>query len=97
MELVLPTSASVEKNKEKPIARVDIDENGIIYVDGNEVSDSQAVTDLLLVKLDKTLSDKQRHVQLKCHMALGKGQFEPVLQAIAEAGGIIDAVGEKNE
>jgi biopolymer transport protein ExbD len=97
VELTLPTSPSVDKNKEKPIARVDIDESGVIYVDGEPVSDSQAVTDLLMVKLKDTLSDKQRHVQLKCHSALGKNQFEPVLQAIAEAGGIIDAVGEKNE
>ena len=97
VELLLPTSPNVEKNKEKPIARVDIDESGVIYVDGTTVSDSQSVTDLLLVKLKDTLSDKQRHVQFKCDAALGKSQFQPVLQAIAEAGGIIDAVGEKSE
>lgn len=97
VDLLLPTSPEVEKNKEKPIARVDIDKEAVIYVDGNAVSDSQAVTDLLLVKLEKTLSDKQRHVQFKCDSALSKSVFEPVLQAIAEAGGIIDAVGEKSE
>ena len=47
--------------------------------------------------LAKTVSDDQRHVQFKCDAALPKEQFEPVLKAIAEAGGIIDAVGEKNE
>ena len=95
IEWTPPKSEDIEKNKEKPIARVDIDEAGIIYVDGTPVSDSQAVTDILMPKLDGTLSDKQRHVQFKCDSNLGKSQFEPVLQAIAEAGGIIDAVGEK--
>jgi len=95
--LELPKSADVEQNKEKPVARVVIDEGGIIYVDASPVSDAQSVTDLLEVKLKDTLSDKQRHVQFKCDAAIGKIQFQPVLQAIAQAGGIIDAVGEKSE
>jgi biopolymer transport protein ExbD len=97
LPIASPTSADVEKNKEKPIARVAIDESGLIHVDGTAVSNAESVTDLLVNKLKDTLSDKQRHVQFKCDRAIGKSQFQPVLQAIAEAGGIIAAVGEKSE
>ena len=45
--------------------------------------------------LSKTVSDEQRHVQFKCDASLAKETFEPVLKAIAEGGGIIEAVGEE--
>ena len=35
-----------------------------------------------------------RHVQFKCDAALTKEQFDPVIKAIVEAGGILKAVGE---
>jgi hypothetical protein len=47
--------------------------------------------------LTRTVSDDQRHVQFKCDATLPKESFEPVLQAIAAAGGIIEAVGEEAE
>jgi len=36
-------------------------------------------------------------VQFKCDATLLRETYEPVMQAIAEAGGIIEAVGEKTE
>ena len=45
--------------------------------------------------LTRTIADEQRHVQFKCDASLPKETFEPVLKAIAEGGGIIEAVGEK--
>ena len=44
-----------------------------------------------------TVADEQRHVQFKCDASLPKEVFEPVLKAIAEGGGIIEAVGDKDE
>lgn len=95
-ELMLPKSEHVEKLKGKPIAKVDIDKDGVIYVDSRIVTDAQEVQDILTDKLKDTVSDEQRHIQFKCDMEIGKPVFEPVLQAIAEAGGIIEAVGERN-
>ncbi len=95
--MILPDSAFVEKNKHKPVARVDIDEDGQIYINGDKVKDSGEVEHALAAFLQDTLADDQRHVQFKCDHTLTKGQYEPVLQAIAQAGGIIDAVGEKSE
>lgn len=45
--------------------------------------------------MPNTVTDDQRHVQFKCDSTVTKQQFEPVLKAIAEAGGIIEAVGEE--
>lgn len=95
--MLLPDSAHVDKNKNKPIARIDIDEEGQIYVNGERVKDSGEVEHSLSAFLQDTLADEQRHVQFKCDSTLTKAQYEPVLQAIAQAGGIIDAVGEKSE
>lgn len=95
-ELILPKSEHVEKLEGKPIAKVDIDEDGVIYVDSQIVSDAKEVQDRLTDILKDTVSDEQRHVQFKCDMEIGKQVFEPVLQAIAEAGGIIEAVGKRN-
>jgi hypothetical protein len=61
------------------------------------VKDSGEVEHSLSAFLQDTLADEQRHVQFKCDSTLTKDQYEPVLQAIAQAGGIIDAVGEKSE
>jgi hypothetical protein len=47
--------------------------------------------------LADTVSDEQRHVQFKCDAALPKEQFEPVIKAIVEGGGILEAVGEESE
>jgi biopolymer transport protein ExbD len=95
-ELMLPKSEHVEKLEGKPIAKVDIDKDGVIYVDSEIVSDAKEVQERLTRKLQDTVSDEQRHIQFKCDMEIGKPVFEPVLQAIAEAGGIIEAVGKRN-
>ena len=42
-----------------------------------------------------TVADEQRHVQFKCDANLPKETFEPIIKAIVEAGGILEAVGEK--
>jgi biopolymer transport protein ExbD len=97
LRVVLPHSEYVEKHERSVAARVAIDEDGQIYLDGLAVEDAKAVEWGLAAMLAKTVSDDQRHVQFKCDAALSKEAFEPVLQAIATSGGIIDAVGEKIE
>lgn len=91
----LPFSQYVEKNKTQVVARVAVDENGDIYLDGVNVQSAKDIEWGVRAMLTNTVSDDQRHVQFKCHATLTKEQFEPVIKAIAEAGGIIEAVGEK--
>jgi hypothetical protein len=44
--------------------------------------------------LTNAVTEEQRFVQFKCDAAIPKETFEPVLKAIAEAGGRLKAVGE---
>lgn len=90
----LPTSEHVEKTKAKVVAYVAVDQNGEIHFNGSRVDSAKDVEWGVRALLTNTVSDDQRHVQLKCDKSQPKEVFQPVLQAIAEAGGIIEAVGE---
>jgi biopolymer transport protein ExbD len=79
------------------VARVTIDKTGTIYFDGDRIDNAKDVEWGVRSLLTRTVSDDQRHVQFKCDATLPKESFEPVLQAIAAAGGIIEAVGEEAE
>ena len=97
VQLELPYSEYVEKNESRTAARVAVDADGQIFLDGINVPTAKDIEWGVRAILANTITDDQRHVQFKCDAMLPKEQFEPVLKAIAEAGGIIDAVGEKNE
>ena len=92
-----PVSEHVEKTKAVVVARVDVDEKGEIYFDGARVESAKDVEWGIRALLTSTVSDDQRHVQFRCDKEQPREVFEPVLQAIATAGGIIEAVGEKTE
>ena len=94
LQVTLPLSEHVEKIEKTVAARVAIDEVGAIWLDGAPVDSAKDIEWGVRALLAKTVSDEQRHVQFKCDAGLPKEQFEPVLKAIAEAGGIIEAVGE---
>ena len=91
----LPASRQVKKNEVVVAARVAVDADGSIYFDGDRVDNAKDVEWGVRALLSKTVSDEQRHVQFKCDASLSKETFAPVLKAIAEAGGIIEAVGEE--
>lgn len=97
VQVKLPYSEYVEKNEANIAARVAIDTEGQIYLDGVKVPSAKDIEWGVRAILTNTVTDDQRHVQFKCDASLPKEQFEPVLKAIAEAGGIIDAVGEEFE
>ena len=92
-----PISEHVRKNKLPVAARVVLDKNGTIYFDGDRVDNARDVEWGVRALLTRTVSDDQRHVQFNCDSTLPKESFEPVLQAIASAGGIIEAVGKETE
>jgi biopolymer transport protein ExbD len=95
LSIDLPDSDQVEKIEVTVVARVAIDAEGDIYFDGDQVDSAKDVEWGVRALLTNTVSDEQRHVQFKCDSKLTKATFEPVLKAIAEAGGIIEAVGEE--
>jgi biopolymer transport protein ExbD len=97
LDVVLPISEHVKKIQVTVVARVAVDENGEIYFDGTRVDNAKDVEWGVRALLTNTVSDDQRHVQFKCDSALPKETFEPVIKAIASAGGIIEAVGEKQQ
>jgi biopolymer transport protein ExbD len=92
--VALPFSEHVEKTKATVVARVTIDDTGAIHFDGARVDSAKDVEWGVRALLTNTVSDDQRHVQFKCDKSQPRETFQPVLQAIAEAGGIIEAVGE---
>ncbi|MDG2219737.1 MAG: biopolymer transporter ExbD [Rubripirellula sp.] len=90
----LPRSDQVNKTEVVVVARVAMTADGAIYFDGDRVDNAKDIEWGVRALLSKTVADEQRHVQFKCDAALSKEKFEPVLKAIAEGGGIIEAVGE---
>ena len=90
----LPRSDQVNKTEVVVVARVEMTADGAIYFDGDRVDNAKDIEWGVRALLSKTVADEQRHVQFKCDAALSKEKFEPVLKAIAEGGGIIEAVGE---
>ena len=90
----LPKSVEAKQIKAKIVARVDIDSEGQIYLDGKPVIDAREVGVGLDILLQGTVSDVQRNVRFRCDEAQPKDVYGPVLQAIAEAGGIVNAVGK---
>jgi biopolymer transport protein ExbD len=94
IEVTPPVSEHVGKTKATVAARVAVDKNGEIYLEGERVNDAKDIEWGVRALLDKTISDDQRHVQFKCDAALPKERFEPVIKAIVEGGGILEAVGE---
>lgn len=97
IQVTLPFSEFVEKVKVPVVARVALDEGGDIYFDGARVDSAKDVEWEIKTLLANTVADDQRHVQFKCDKSQPKEVFEPVLQAIVTAGGIIEAVGEQPE
>ena len=92
----LPTSQQVKKTETVAAARIAIDAKGVIYFDGDRVDSAKDVEWGVRALLARTVADEERHVQFKCDATLPKETFEPVLKAIAEGGGIIEAVGNEN-
>lgn len=92
--LELPLSEHVATPDVTVVAYVTIDETGQIYFDATPMNSAKDIEWGVRALLTNTVSDEQRHVQFKCDKSQPKEVYQPVLKAIAEAGGIIEAVGE---
>jgi len=92
--LVLPWSEYVQKEEAKVAARVAMDKDGQIWLDGHPYDTPKDIEWGIRALTANTASDEQRKVQFKADANLTKEQFEPVIEAITAGGGLLMAVGE---
>lgn len=96
LDLTPPESLDIERIEESQIS-VSIDEDGNIYLQGVQMADAEAVEWGLTGLLEKIADESERLVLFRCDRDAPKTVFEPVIGAIAQAGGRIIAVGELDE
>lgn len=95
LDLELTESGQVQE-PDAPIAcRVAIDVDGQLYFDGQLMDSVKSIEYAVKAKVLNAESDAQRRVEFQADKDLRKDQFEPVLKAIAEGGGIIEAVAKE--
>lgn len=82
---------------EEPLVIVSIDQAGVIYLQGREAGSAAAVESAVSELLRDKSTDKSRTVMFKCDATVSREVYQPVLDAIVQAGGLILAVGEKTE
>lgn len=89
-----PRAREVDELQEGQIS-VTIDAEGVIYVQGRKVDNADWVKDQVAHLVGGKKSEQARTVMFRCDRSVSKKIFEPVVEAIAEGGGLIAAVGEK--
>ena len=89
-----PEAANIAQIQEGKVM-VEIDEDGKIYVQGQPVPGAEAVEGTVSSLIEGATTEQGRTVMFKCDKHLTKQVFEPVLAAIAKAGGTIAALGER--
>lgn len=73
-----------------------VDKEGEIYLEGKPVADSDALKAALeeLLQTKPAEDPNSRNVVFKCDMGLALEDFQPAMEAIVGAGGILIAVGD---
>ena len=88
-----PKAADLQKIQESSIS-VSIDEQGLIYIQGANVPDEQAIEYGVEALIKDRATEQGRTIMFKCDQAVTREVFEPVIEAISKAGGIIAAMGD---
>ncbi len=96
IRLTPPTSPDLDEVESTPVS-VSIDEEGVFWVNDDQVADLDALESMVEELLAGATDDAQRLVRFRCDAGIAKDIFEPVLGAITAAGGIVAAVGERAE
>jgi len=96
MTFKLPAHPDVEKLEQAQISVV-IDEDGLIYLQGQKMEDVLAVQYGVSALIKEDRGPRGRTVLFKCDRNVDKEVFQPVMAAISEGGGIIAALGEKGK
>ncbi len=77
------------------VVTISIDERSHLWIKDKEIPDVEAVEWGVRGMIKDKQGAKGRTVIFRCHNAVGKEVFEPVLEAIAKGGGLIAAMGEE--
>ncbi|MFW5893584.1 MAG: ExbD/TolR family protein [Verrucomicrobiota bacterium] len=93
IKLEPPKSEVIEQLEEIQIS-VAIDHEGEVHINGSRTT-ADALESQLTEELANKTTPRGRTVMLKCDREIEKHVFEPVIEAIAAAGGQIAAVGEE--
>jgi len=94
LNLSLPTSSQVDVPEYPTAARVAIDKEGVLYFNDKPRQSKEEIESAVRLALANADNDQQRRIEFKCDINIRKEKFEPVLKAIAEGGGIIEAIAE---
>ena len=94
IEYTPPRAGGLDKLQQSPIS-VTIDKAGEIYLNGAMVSDADEIKLGLRIMFEKHAGVQQLPVLFRCDRDVDKEVFEPVLDAIAAAGGLVAAFGEQ--
>lgn len=95
LELELVDSGQVKEPEHRMAARVAIDTEGKLFFNGDPIDSVKAIEYAVRAKVQNAETDAERRIEFQCDRNLRKDQFEPVLKAIAEGGGIIEAVAKE--
>ena len=90
-----PVSADLDRVDESTLV-VAIDGESQIYFQGRKVYSADALETEVADRLRTVTSEKARRVLFRCDQAVDRAVFEPAMDAITRAGGIVVAVGEKS-
>lgn len=88
-----PQAADVATVKQSAVSVV-VDDKNKIYLNGKEMDDAKGLGEKI-ARFVSAGSVEARSVIFKCDMGVKRDVFEPVLDAIVSAGGVIVAVGDK--
>lgn len=76
---------------------VAIDAEGRLFLQGREIGSADDIESQVRTLMENRTTDNERTVIFMCDRDITKNKFEPVIEAIVKAGGLIGAVGESGE
>ena len=91
-----PVSADLDQVDESTLV-VAIDGESQIYFQGRKVHSADSLETEVANRLRNVTSEKGRRVLFRCDQAVDRTVFEPAMDAITRAGGIVVAVGDKSK
>jgi biopolymer transport protein ExbD len=91
-----PAKAKEVTSLKESRVSVVVNENGQLYLQGKQVQDAKAIEWGVAALIANAKTPEGKMVMLKCDKDVDRHVFEPVLEALSKAGGLIVAIGEKN-
>ena len=93
LKVTPPKAPDLDKVQE-PLVLVTIDRQGGLYLQGRPATGAEDIQSGVADLIKDKATDEGRRVMFKCDESIDRTVFEPVLDAIVQAGGTIVAVGE---